>query len=313
MFQGVTFCMVKKNIVAIACCLAMTAALSGCGQKNISVSDSKKAATTSAASEASNIAFGSDVRNFTAPEKGEKIIILKVKDYGEIKIKLFPEYAELGVENFLGLAEQNYYDGIIFHRIINNFMIQGGDPTGTGRGGQSIYGEKFDGGVDPHLIHVSGALAYANSGSTSTNGSQFYIVTGNTYTESQFPENYPESAKQAYLKAGGYPYLDGGYTVFGQVFDGLDIVFKLQQVQTDSNDKPLKDVVIESLTVGEYNGEELKWYITDYPEYSGQTTEAASEETTSATEADSEASETAAEQEDTSASSEETSEETSAE
>ena len=246
------------------------------------------------------------------PEKGD-ITAEIITNMGSIKVLLFPDAAPKAVENFTGLAQKGYYNGIIFHRVIRDFMIQGGDPTGTGRGGQSIYGEKFDGGVDPHLIHVSGALAYANSGSTSTNGSQFYIVTGNTYTESQFPENYPESAKQAYLKAGGYPYLDGGYTVFGQVFDGLDIVFKLQQVQTDSNDKPLKDVVIESLTVGEYNGEELKWYITDYPEYSGQTTEAASEETTSATEADSEASETAAEQEDTSASSEETSEETSVE
>ena len=232
---------------------------------------------------------------------------------GGIQIKLFPEYAELGVENILGLAEKNYYDGIIFHRIINNFMIQGGDPTGTGRGGQSIYGEKFDGGVDPHLVHVSGAIAYANSGSTATNGSQFFIVTGQTFTENQFQDTYPQSAKEAYLKAGGYPFLDGKYTVFGQVFEGLDIVYKLQQVKTDSSDKPVKDVVIESMTVGEYNGEELRWYITDYPDYNTQATEAASQEETSASEAESEASADTTEQEDTSAASEETSGETSAE
>lgn len=220
--------------------------------------------STETTTEEEAIGFGEVVSNFTAPKKGEKIIVLTIKDYGDIKIKLFPEYAEKGVENFLALADQSYYDGIIFHRIINNFMIQGGDPTGTGRGGTSIWGEKFDGGVDPHLIHVAGAVAYANSGSTATNGSQFYIVTGKTFTESQFDPSYPTAAKEAYLKSGGYPWLDGGYTVFGQVFDGLDIVYKLQQVDTDSNDKPLEDVVIESMKVAEYDGEELKWYITDY-------------------------------------------------
>lgn len=303
--------MLKKNIAAIVCCFALTTAFAGCGQKNISVSDSKTTASTSSAaasSESSNLVFGEDVRNYTAPEKGEKIIVIKVKDYGDIKIKLFPEYAEKGVENILGLAEKNYYNGIIFHRIINNFMIQGGDPTGTGMGGESIYGERFDGGTDPHLIHVSGAVAYANSGATSTNGSQFYIVTGQQLKESQFPADYPAAAKAAYLKTGGAPWLDGGYTVFGQVFEGLDIVYKLQQVETDQNDKPLKDVVIESMTVGEYDGEELKWYITDYS--TGETTTAAASQ-----EASSEASSDASAQEssDTAASSEETSEDTSAE
>ena len=315
--------MLKKNIAAIVCCFALTTALSGCGQKNISVSDSKTEATTSAAAsaaaESSNLAFGEEVKNYTAPENGEKILIIKVKDYGEIKIKLFPEYAEKGVENILGLADKSYYNGVIFHRIINNFMIQGGDPTGTGIGGESIYGKYFDGGTDPHLIHVSGAVAYANSGSTATNGSQFYIVTGQQIQESQFPDDYPAAGKAAYLKTGGTPWLDGGYTVFGQVFDGLDIVYKLQKVETDANDKPLKDVVIESATVAEYNGEELKWYITDY-DTSG-TASTASQETSSDASAEAssqESTEAPSETEtqentETEASSENTSEETSAE
>lgn len=276
--------MSKKNIAAVLCALTAAMALVSCGEKSISISEStskeQAAGSSSASSEAASSdngssdtttdnsqgrsAFGEVVSNFTAPENGEKIVIMTIKDYGDVKFKLFPEYAEKGVENFVSLAEEGYYDGLIFHRIINNFMIQGGDPTGTGRGGECIWGSKFDGGTDPHLIHAAGALAYANSGSTATNGSQFYIVTGQTFTEEQFDPSYPAAAKEAYLKAGGYPWLDGNYTVFGQVFDGLDIVFELQKVATDSSDKPTKDVVIESMKVAEYNGEELKWYITDY-------------------------------------------------
>ena len=106
---------------------------------------------------------------------------MTIKDYGDIKIKLFPEEAEKGVENFTGLAKDGYYDNLIFHRVINDFMIQGGDPLGNGTGGESIWGDKFDGGTSENLIHTAGAVAYANSGSTSTNGSQFYIVTGTKY------------------------------------------------------------------------------------------------------------------------------------
>ena len=275
--------MFRKAITAALCSLLAAAALSSCGEKNISVSENASQTTeasTSAASDSSEV-VNVEVMNFTAPADGEEVIVLTVKDYGDIRIKLFPEYAEKGVENFKTLAEQGYYNGIIFHRIINNFMIQGGDPTGTGRGGESIYGAKFDGGVDPHLIHVGGAVAYANSGSTATDGSQFYIVTGQTFTEEQFAPSYPSFSKEAYLKAGGYPWLDGGYTVFGQVFDGLDIVYKLQQVPTDANDKPLTDVVIESMKVEKYDGRAMKWYISDYIAAEEPSSEDASEDETS--------------------------------
>lgn len=266
--------MLKKNIAAIVCCFALTTALSGCGQKNISVSDSKTEATTSAAAsaaaESSNLAFGEEVKNYTAPENGEKILIIKVKDYGEIKIKLFPEYAEKGVENILGLADKSYYNGVIFHRIINNFMIQGGDPTGTGRGGESIYGKSFDGGTDPHLIHVSGAVAYANSGSTASNGSQFYIVTGEVYDKDQIDQlraggyTFTDNEAEVYSTYGGAPWLDGGYTIFGQVYDGLDVVFKIQEAETGSNDKPTEDVIIEKITITDYSGGDVHWNIKDY-------------------------------------------------
>ena len=197
---------------------------------------------------------------------------MKIKDYGTVKFRLFPEYADKGVENFVELAKKGYYDGLTFHRCIKDFMIQGGDPSGNGTGGESIWGGKFDGGTDPHLIHAAGALAYANSGSTSTDGSQFYIVTGTrispmrTFDDyEQYGYAFSDNAKEIYKKAGGAPWLDGNYTVFGQVIDGLDVIFKVQNVATDANDKPLSgDVIIESVKVGKYNGEELNWYLSDY-------------------------------------------------
>ena len=124
---------------------------------------------------------------FEAPKSGEKIAVMHTT-MGDIKIKFFPDEAPKAVENFLTHAENGYYDGIIFHRVIDGFMVQGGDPMGTGIGGESAWGGQFDGGTDPHLVHVSGALAYANSGSTATDGSQFYVVTGTKYTDEQLKE-----------------------------------------------------------------------------------------------------------------------------
>lgn len=214
--------------------------------------------------------------NFDPPQVGEKIAVIKVKDYGEIKIKLFPEQAAKSVENFTGLADMDYYDELIFHRIIENFMIQGGDPKGNGTGGNSIWGTDFDGGIPEGLYHFSGAVAYANSGSTSTNGSQFYIVNtpesyvsygagydeaGNYVMINDFTEmermtgkQLPEAVKQKYLEVGGVPFLDGGYTVFGQVFEGMDIVRALGSVETDENDKPITQVMMESVEIVEYQG-----------------------------------------------------------
>ena len=102
---------------------------------------------------------------------------------------MFDNFAEKGSKNFKELTKQGYYDGVIFHRIIENFMIQGGDPQGTGRGGESIWGGKFDGGTSSNLYHFAGAVAYANSGATSTNGSQFYIVTGEKQTDASLAQN----------------------------------------------------------------------------------------------------------------------------
>ena len=138
-------------------------------------------------------------------------------NHGAIAIELFDEDAPKTVENFLKLAGDGFYDGIVFHRIIPDFMIQGGDPTGTGSGGP---GYQFEDEFNDHKV-VRGALAMANAG-PNTNGSQFFIVT-------------TEAA----------PWLDGKHTVFGRVTDGMDAVDTIEQVDTDAQDKPREPVVIE--------------------------------------------------------------------
>lgn len=272
-----------KKVLSVILCGAAAVSLTSCG-KEITVDTSTTKGDGTAVSDSSSTAepqvyTTGEAANFTAPADGEQIIIMNIKDYGEVKIKLFPEYASKGVENFVELAKEGYYDGLTFHRVISDFMIQGGDPEGTGRGGQSIWGGKFDGGVSPNLIHAAGAVAYANSGATldnpsptASNGSQFYIVTGTVYDEASLSDmgayygiSYSDSAKEIYTTVGGTPWLDGGYTVFGQVFEGLDIIFEIQNVSTDQgNNMPLESVIMESVTVAEYSGEELRWYISDY-------------------------------------------------
>lgn len=250
--------------------IAAVMALSSCGgNAETQTGETDTAAQTTAAVE---IPADVEILNFTPPEVGEKIAVINVRDYGEIKIKLFPEAAQAGVENFTGLAEMNYYDELIFHRVIPSFMIQGGDPRGDGTGGSSIWGDKFDGGIPQGLYHFSGAVAYANSTGPATNGSQFYIVNtdpgefslggyrnedGSIHYYETFEEAgyaLPANVQEMYREKGGTPSLDGGYTVFGQVFEGLDIVWEIAQVETDDNDKPLTQVVMDSVRIVEYEG-----------------------------------------------------------
>lgn len=256
-----------KKLAALAISLAaFTAIFTGCGDD-----ENSSAAGTKDDSSSSSAESNGKLVNFTPPQNGEEIIVMTIKGYGDVKIKLFPEQADKGVENFTTHAKNGYYDDLIFHRVINNFMIQGGDPLGTGIGGESIWGEKFDGGASADLTHVAGSVAYANSGGTNTDGSQFYIVTGETYDEAtltQLTESYDisfsDETKELYKTIGGTPWLDGSYTIFGQVFDGLDIVYDIQGVETVVNDKPATDVVIEKMTVEKYNGEDVKFYMSDY-------------------------------------------------
>lgn len=138
-------------------------------------------------------------------------------NHGPIELELFDEDAPKTVENFRKLAADGFYDGVVFHRVIRDFMIQGGDPTGTGTGGP---GYTFEDEINDHKVE-RGALAMANAG-PNTNGSQFFIVT-----------------------AEATPWLDGKHTVFGRVTSGMETVDSIEQTETDAGDRPLQDAVIE--------------------------------------------------------------------
>ena len=192
-------------------------------------------------------------------EVAEDEAVVKITtNKGDITVKLFPKYAPLAVENFLTHAKEGYYDGLLFHRVINNFMIQTGDPKGDGTGGESIWkgkdsskdsGAGFENEYSPYLYNLRGALAMANSG-PNTNGSQFYINQNKEDWSSKLPtERFPAKIIEAY-KNGGNPTLDGGnYTVFGQVIEGMDVVDKIAEVETDDKDKPKEDVKIEKMEI----------------------------------------------------------------
>lgn len=220
---------------------------------------------------------GEGITQLDPPEKGEEIAVIHTS-MGDIKVKFFPDEAPKAVENFKTLAKDGYYDGITFHRVINDFMIQGGDPTGTGTGGESIYGGAFEDEFSPDLYNFRGALSMANSG-MNTNGSQFFIVQKPgiqdgywEYIDSLVKEfgdsqvlfdnqsnrlvkvNYSDEARELYNENGGTPHLDYGHTVFGQVFEGMDVVDAIASVAVDENDKPADDVIITSISFENYEG-----------------------------------------------------------
>ena len=183
--------------------------------------------------------------------KDSKVAVIKTNK-GDITVKLFLEEAPLTVKNFIGHAESGYYDGVIFHRVIEKFMIQGGDPTGTGAGGESIYGRAFEDEIHKDLFNLHGALSMANAG-PNTNGSQFFIVTADdvsdSFLEQMADADYPQEIIDAYKQKGGTPWLDRRHTVFGQLIEGMDVVESIEQVETDMQDKPKEDIVIESIEI----------------------------------------------------------------
>ena len=185
------------------------------------------------------------------PKAGEEIAVMTTT-MGVIKIRFFPDYAPKAVENFKTHAQNGYYDGLIFHRVINDFMIQGGDPKGTGTGGESIWGTAFEDEFSPYVRNIRGALSMANSGKN-TNGSQFFIVQSKSLSSlSQYKSKLIEEAVEHYNTAGGgTPHLDDVHTVFGQVFDGMDVVDAIAATPV-SNSKPVTDVKIEKLEIVKY-------------------------------------------------------------
>lgn len=247
--------------------LVFTLLLVGCGVKDVVDSDvydiedsQTETATESPANEEEAIdetrlegeALEAVVlQQVSQPVVGDLVATLTTS-LGDIKIKFFPEQAPKTVENFTTHAKNGYYDGLTFHRVMNDFMIQGGDPTGTGTGGESIWGGKFEDELSPYLFPYRGALCMANSGSN-TNGSQFFLVqlaTSDAGTITQMKDGgFPEAMVESYESLGGTPWLYGKHTVFGQIFEGIEVLDAIAAVETDANDKPLEDVLILSIDI----------------------------------------------------------------
>ena len=192
------------------------------------------------------------------PQKGEEIAIITT-NYGTMKVKFFPEVAPKAVENFTTHAKNGYYDGLTFHRVMSDFMIQGGDPEGTGMGGESIWGKPFEDEFDVNYRHFKGTLSMANSG-PNTNGSQFFIVQKGDIEagiiqqmkDAGEKQGFPKHVIEGYEEYGGTYWLDGGHTVFGQVFEGIEVVDTIAAVKTGANDKPVEDVIMEKVEITTY-------------------------------------------------------------
>lgn len=225
-----------------------------------------------------------DIEQFAEPKKGETIAELVVKDYGSIYVKFFEDVAPKAVENFVTKAKEGYYEGVIFHRVIEDFMIQGGDPTGTGTSGESIWKKDFEDEFSDNIHPYRGSLCMANAGEN-TNGSQFFIVQAKPMKEDEIKsiaesykdyfnyevgddvvENYrniltylyeyeqdiTNDVIENYVKIGGTPWLFKKHTVFGQMISGYDVLDAIVKTETDEYDKPVKDVVIEKINIYEY-------------------------------------------------------------
>ncbi|MDR0314917.1 MAG: peptidylprolyl isomerase [Oscillospiraceae bacterium] len=197
------------------------------------------------------------INQLDKPESGEDIALVSTT-MGDIKIRLFPQYAPKAVENFVTHAKNGYYDGLIFHRVIKDFMIQGGDPQGNGTGGHSIWGSCFEDEFSDQIHNLRGALSMANSG-PGTNGSQFFIVHASKVDPMLIPQmetlkdsGFPQHVVDNYKEVGGTPWLDFKHTVFGQVFEGMDVVDKIANVHTGPNDKPQSNVKITSIEIAKF-------------------------------------------------------------
>lgn len=303
----------KYAALVLAGAMIVCTALSGCSDDNETNSKDDTSSATSSSSDKEvkeytleELGLGYDFTADTkhdagyqleSPDEGDEIAVMHTS-MGDITLRFFPEAAPLAVENFVTHSKEGYYDGLTFHRVIDQFMIQGGDPSGNGTGGESINGKDFEDEFSDKLFNLRGSVSMANSGKD-TNGSQFFINQADnsrcnfesleeswnewysylcqyksmdqldefmSFYQSYYTSFYnasavPEDVRALYVKYGGNPMLDGafntcgrGHTVFAQVIDGMDIVDKIAAVETDGNDKPIEDVIINSIEIKTYEG-----------------------------------------------------------
>lgn len=236
-----------RRFAFLAACLLAAGVLAGCGGDPQPGDTIKRPAYESA-----------EVQ-FAAPAEGDTIAIFDTSA-GEVRAVLYPDLAPMAVDNFVGLANQGYYNGLSFHRVVYGFAVQSGDATGTGLGGSSIWnGNPYPAEYTDKLHHYAGALCAANSPDTQPSTlSQFYFVQA-------LPSSVDKAGQQtladagvrqevidAYAAVGGLPYLDNTDTVFGQVYEGMEVVDAIAGAETDENGKPLEEVTLNSVTISIY-------------------------------------------------------------
>lgn len=274
--------MESKKYLAIGLAALCALSFTSCSNKGDSSSGS---ASSLSSSQSNSLITQAVVENQLAlPEKGEEIAVFDVEGYGSFSCRLFKDAAPKAVENFIELAKAGKYNGLPFHRVIEDFMVQGGDTTQNGGDGKSIYGNGFAVELNESLHHFNGALAVARSNSYTTGQStQFYIVSSKStlnYTDSDFDNveqqvdsmhkqegqsgiqlKLSKDVRDKYKSVGGYPSLDMSYTVFGQTFKGQDVVDKIagcpkdQNVGSDgSQSVPNPKVILSSVQIETYNG-----------------------------------------------------------
>ncbi len=198
---------------------------------------------------------------------GNTFAAIEVEDIGTVVIELYPQYAPRAVRNFVKLADSGFYNGLIFHRVISGFMVQGGDPQGTGMGGsdENIMGEFSQNGyVKNTLTHSRGVLSMARSGHWAEQYAAYYGMTVKEFADAQgvdwseIQEAFDSASSQFYIVHEDSPHLDGNYAGFGMVIHGIEVIDAIAAVATDDNDKPLSDVVMTKVwSMTEEEAEEL--------------------------------------------------------
>ena len=230
-----------KKLIGLICLVLVTLTIASCSEERVTGDELLKKGNEK-------------MLQFSQLKENETIATIKTT-MGDIKIRFFPEKAPKAVENFIGLAKKGYYDNVTFHRVIKDFMIQTGDPTGTGYGGDSIWGEPFKNEVNLELFHFYGAVSMANTGDTCSNTSQFFIVQNSSVEADILKQmesaGWPKAAVEQYKAVGGTYWLDTKHTVFGQVIEGMDVVEAIANVDVNANSKPRVDVLILTVEVSE--------------------------------------------------------------
>src|SRR5699024_2867084 len=247
--------MTRKPFIYLSSLILSILLLSGCGSNESQTAATSNSQETSQSTTSSTV----DLNEIELPQLDSEVkenedLVEMETTAGKIKIKLFPEIAPKAVENFMTHAKEGYYKGTPFHRVIEEFMIQGGDPEGTGMGGESIWGEGFEVELSDQLYHIRGALSMARGQALDSQGSQFFIVQNDQDMSKNLAIQFtPEKIIETYKKRGS-PCLDGEYTVFGQVTDGMEIVDKIAKAKVEPNAQgessvPVDPVKIDKITI----------------------------------------------------------------